>query len=384
MRKTFSMAPPRRKLRFVLGILVFSRLLLHHGWSASKDPCTWINVNCDKPTGNVVSINLDSQSISGKFPSELTQLASFRSLSVQKNSLSRPLPSFANMSSLEELYLDSNEFSSIPPDFLLGLPNLQIFSISDNGELSPWQISSYLAESTNLGSFFASNASITVVIPNFFDSFPNLQNLRLSYNNLTRSLPRSFGSSEIQNLWLNNQQLGLSGTIDVLSSMTQLSKVWLHANAFTGPIHDLSKCVNLFDLQLRDNQLTGVVPVSITGLPKLVNITLQNNNLQGPMLEFGNNVKKNLGNSFCNDKPGPCDQHVTTLLVAAGGLGYPITLAQSWEGNNACNNWSYTCFPTFCELFSWLQLISWEECEYRWWITGFRSELNARVEDIRR
>ncbi|XP_031111828.1 receptor-like kinase TMK4 [Ipomoea triloba] len=311
------------------------------GWSASKDPCTWTNVNCDKSTGNVITINLDSQSISGNLPSDLTQLSSLRTLSVQKNSLSGTLPSFANMSSLEGLYLDSNQFSSIPQDFLLGLPNLQTFSISDNGELSPWQIPSYLAESTNLGSFYASNASITGVIPNFFDSFPNLQNLRLSYNNLTGSLPGSFGSSEIQNLWLNNQQQGLSGTIDVLSSMTQLTQVWLHANAFTGPIPDLSKCVNLFDLQLRDNQLTGVVPVSITALPKLVNITLQNNNLQGPMPEFGKNVKNNVGNTFCKDTPGPCDPQVTALLAVAGGLGYPITFAQSWEGNNACNSWKF-------------------------------------------
>ncbi|XP_031112837.1 receptor-like kinase TMK4 isoform X2 [Ipomoea triloba] len=345
-------APSFLRLLLLLGLLslsfcddaaVMSKLLAAlspapSGWSTSKDPCTWTNVNCDKSTGNVVTINLDSQSISGNLPSDLTQLSSLRTLSVQKNSLSGTLPSFANMSSLEGLYLDSNQFSSIPQDFLLGLPNLQTFSISDNGELSPWQIPSYLAESTNLGSFYASNASITGVIPNFFDSFPNLQNLRLSYNNLTGSLPGSFGSSEIQNLWLNNQQQGLSGTIDVLSSMAQLSQVWLHGNAFTGPIPDLSKCVNLFDLQLRDNQLTGVVPVSITGLPKLVNITLQNNNLQGPMPEFGKNVKNNVGNTFCKDTPGPCDPQVTALLAFAGGLGYPITLAQSWEGNNPCNN----------------------------------------------
>nr|GMD67999.1 receptor-like kinase TMK4 [Ipomoea batatas] len=345
-------APSFLRLLLLLGLLsvsfcddaaVMSKLLgalspAPSGWSDSKDPCTWTNVNCDKSTGNVVTINLDSQSISGNLPSDLTQLSSLRSLSVQKNSLSGTLPSFANMSNLEGLFLDNNQFSSIPQDFLLGLPNLQTFSISDNGELSPWQIPSYLAESTNLGSFYASNASITGVIPNFFDSFPNLQNLRLSYNNLTGSLPGSFGSSEIQNLWLNNQKQGLSGTIDVLSSMAQLSQVWLHANVFTGPIPDLSKCVNLFDLQLRDNRLTGVVPVSITSLPKLVNITLQNNNLQGPMPEFGKNVKNNVGNTFCKDTPGPCDPQVTALLAVAGGFGYPITLAQSWEGNNPCNN----------------------------------------------
>ncbi|XP_031111829.1 receptor-like kinase TMK4 [Ipomoea triloba] len=307
------------------------------GWSNSTHPCTWGNVSCE--SGNVVNISLASQSLSGKLPSELTHLASLRLLSVQQNSLSGPLPSFANMSSLGELYLNSNEFSSIPQDFLLGLPSLQIFNISNNGKLSPWQISSYLAESTWLESFSASNASITGVIPNFFDSTPNLD---LSYNNLTGSLPGSFGSSEIQNLWLNNQQQGLSGTIDVLSSITQLNQLRLQTNAFTGPIPDLSKCINLFDLQLRDNQFTGVVPVSIMGL-KFVGITLQNNNLQGPIPDFVYNFKIGLGNGFCKDTPGPCDPQVTALLAVAGGFGYPITLAQSWVGNNACNWSSISC-----------------------------------------
>nr|GMD72297.1 receptor-like kinase TMK4 [Ipomoea batatas] len=316
------------------------------GWSISKDHCTWTNVECAKSTGSVVSINLDSQSISGEIPSELKHLTSLRSLSVQNNFLSGRLPSFANMSNLEQLYLDNNKFSSIPSGFLLGVPNLKTFSISENGNLGPWQIPSYLIESTNLNVFHASNASITGAIPNFFDSFPNLQNLRLSYNNLTGSLPWSIGRSKIQNLWLDNQKQGLSGTIDVISSMTQLSQVWLQANAFTGPIPDLSKCVNLFDLQLRDNELTGVVPVSLTGHPNLENITLQNNKLQGPMPLFGNRVKATLGdtNSFCMDTPGPCDPQVTALLAIAGGLGYPITLAQSWKGNDACQNWAFiTC-----------------------------------------
>nr|GLL41441.1 receptor-like kinase TMK4 [Ipomoea trifida] len=313
------------------------------GWSTSRDPCAWDYVSCK--SGNVVTINLDSQSISGELPSEITQLASLQVLSVEQNFLSGPLPSFANMSSLVELYLDNNEFSSIPKDFLLGLPNLRTFSISDNALLGPWQIPSYLSESTSLGSFYASNASIDGLIPNFFDSLPNLHNLRLSYNNLTGSLPGSFGSSGIQNLWVNNQLQGLSGTIDVISSMTQLSQVWLHDNAFTGQIPNLSECENLFDLQLKNNQFTGVVPSSIMTLPKLVNITLQNNNLQGPMPQFRESVKTiDLGNNgFCKNTPGPCDQQVTTLLDVAGGLGYPITLAQSWKGNYACNWLSISC-----------------------------------------
>ncbi|MCD7467911.1 hypothetical protein HAX54_005614 [Datura stramonium] len=83
----------------------------------------------------------------------------------------------------------------------------------------------------------------------------SVSDLELSYNNLTGSLPASFGGSEIMNLWLNNQVKGLSGTIHVIGDMTQLS-------------------------QLRDNQFTGIVPESVMALPKLLNITLQNNKLQ--------------------------------------------------------------------------------------------------------
>ncbi|XP_022887183.1 receptor-like kinase TMK4 [Olea europaea var. sylvestris] len=316
------------------------------GWSSTAHFCDWTNVNCDTTKSFVTSINLISKSLSGTLPSELNQLSQLKSISLQRNSLSGTLPSFSNMSSLEEIHLDSNNFDSIPSNFLMGLTNLQYFTLNDNKNLRPWEIPVHLTDSTKLVWFYASNASLTGVIPDFFSAFSNFQSLRLSYNNLTGSLPASFGGSDIQNLWLNDQNLGLSGTIDVLSSMTQLSQVWLHDNAFTGRIPDLSKCTNLFDLQLRENQFTGVVPASLVSLPKLVNITLQNNNFQGPIPKFREGVQVTLGttNSFCKDTAGPCDRQVTALLDVAGAMGYPFSLADSWKGNDACQDWKFiTC-----------------------------------------
>ncbi|KAA8527890.1 hypothetical protein F0562_035241 [Nyssa sinensis] len=307
--------------------------------------CKWTGVTCDN-SNRVTSISLASKSLSGSLPSDLNQLTQLKTLALQSNRLSGSLPSLANLTSLESVYLDSNNFTSIPSNFVDGLTNLQTLSLSDNQNLAPWMIPTDLMQSSSLGTFSASNANIFGSIPDIFGSFPNLQNLRLSYNNLTGPLPSSFGNSEIQNLWLNNQQQGLSGTIDILSSMIQLNQVWLHANALTGPIPDLSKCVNLFDLQLRDNQFTGLVPPSLTSLPKLVNITLQNNKLQGPVPVFGSGVTATLGttNSFCKSTPGPCDPQVTVLLAVAGGIGYPMNLAESWAGNDACQQWTFiTC-----------------------------------------
>ena len=141
--------------------------------------------------------------------------------------------------------------------------------MSENLNLAPWTIPTELSQATSLVIFYAINANIIGSLPDFFGSFPSLQDLRLSNKNLNGTFPKSFEGSGIQNLWLNSQQNGLSGTINVLLSMTQLSQVWLIQNQFTSPIPDLSKCTSLFELQLRDNQITGLIPDSLISIPTL-------------------------------------------------------------------------------------------------------------------
>ncbi|XP_047317654.1 receptor-like kinase TMK4 [Impatiens glandulifera] len=338
----FSVSPPQTSLAddsSVMAKLASSLSPLPSDWKGTEY-CTWTGIKCDA-TNLVISIDLSSSSISGSLPPDLNRLSQLQTLFFQKNRLSGPIPSLANLTSLREIHLDDNDFSSFPPDFFSGLCGLHIMGISNNMNLAPWSIPADLAHCGNLATFTASNASIIGLLPDIFSSFPSLQNLHLSYNNITGPLPPTFAGSYIVYLWLNNQIKGLSGNIDVLSSMTQLSQIWLQANQFTGPLPDLVNCTDIFDLQLRDNQLTGVIPKSVMNLPKLVNISLQNNKIQGPMPVFGSKVKVELGqtNSFCKDTPGPCDDQVTALLSVAGAIEYPMQLAQSWQGNDACSNW---------------------------------------------
>ncbi|XP_054816930.1 receptor-like kinase TMK4 [Prosopis cineraria] len=180
-------------------------------------------------------------------------------------------------------------------------------------------------------------------LPDTFYSLPSLLKVRLSYNNLTGGLPASFNGSRITNLWLNNQVNGLSDTIDVLSAMPQLSQVWLQKNQFTGPIPDMFNSKNLFDLQLGDNQLTSLVPTSLMTLSSLENISLDNNKLQGPMPQFnrGGVLVTLEGNSFCKSGLGSCDDCVTTLLEIAVAFWYLVKLADSWDGNGSCSDWSF-------------------------------------------
>ncbi|PRQ38417.1 putative protein kinase RLK-Pelle-LRR-IX family [Rosa chinensis] len=325
---------------------VMSKLLENlkpSGWSSSASYCTWDGVKCDSDTSKrVTSISLASNSLSGSLPSNLNELTELTTLSLQSNTLSGALPSLANLSNLQEVYLDTNNFTFIPPGCFGGLTGLQTLSMSNNVDLAPWAFPSELIQSTSLVTLQAGSTNMYGSIPDIFGSFANLQNVRLSYNNLTGPLPKSFSGSGIQNLWINNQAVGLSGTVEVLSNMTSLIQAWLHKNQFTGTIPDLSQCTALSDLLLHDNVFTGMVPATLTELSSLQNVSLDNNKLQGPMPEFGSKVKVTLdGNSFCKTTAGPCDPQVTTLLQVAGAFGYPELLAESWTGDDACGGWSF-------------------------------------------
>ncbi|KAK1562678.1 hypothetical protein Q3G72_015694 [Acer saccharum] len=125
--------------------------------------------------------------------------------------------------------------------------------------------------------------------------------------------------------------------------MTYLTKVWLHGNEFTGPMPNLSGLSNLNQLSLRDNNLMGIVPLSVVNHPKLAIVNLTNNYLQGPTPKFDTSkvaVDMNKGsNNFCLDKPGtPYDDRVNILLSILEPLGYPAIPTHAWKGNDPCPN----------------------------------------------
>ncbi|CAD5166934.1 unnamed protein product [Musa acuminata subsp. malaccensis] len=317
-------------------------------WKTGSDPCDpeWDGVTCS--AGRVSSINLASRGVSGTLPDSLNALTSLASLQLQRNRLSGPLPLLPDLASLQSLFLDGNAFDLLPNTFFAGLSALQEISLDDL-PLAPWNLSQDLAAAVGLSKLSASNASLSGTLPDFLGSLPNLNVLRLSYNQLTGPLPSSLAGSSVQQLLLNNQQSRdkLSGRIDVLSAMPQLTMVWLQSNSFTGPIPDLSNLTALESFNVRDNALTGVVPPSLTACPTLRNATLSNNLLQGPFPQFSSKsvtLDIDKGNQFCNSGDSPCDPRVTALLAVAEGFGYPAVLAKSWKGNDPCASWlGVTC-----------------------------------------
>ncbi|KAF3954285.1 hypothetical protein CMV_020350 [Castanea mollissima] len=163
------------------------------GWSTTTGCCQWKNVSCDG-SNRVTSINLVNQSLTGTLPSNLGTLTRLTTLSFQGNSLSGPIPSLANLTSLQQLYLDNNNFSSIPSDF--------------------------------------------------FGSFQNLYDLRLSFNNLNGTLPKSFGATSLKYLYLDNNNL-MGSIPDALTNITTLQVFDVSNNHLSGSIPKFGDSVNL-------------------------------------------------------------------------------------------------------------------------------------------
>ncbi|CAK8579682.1 unnamed protein product [Lathyrus sativus] len=309
------------------------------------DVCRWRRIQCDSRK-RVTAIQLGGQNLQGFLPKELSKLTNLQRFECQSNALTGELPYLSK--SLQRLVIHDNKFSFIPGDFFTGMSNLQEVRMDDN-PFSPWHIPNSLGDCVSLQTFSAQSAGIVGTIPNFFGRdgpFPGLIFLQLSNNFLEGVLPPSLSGSSIENLLVNGQNSinKLNGTLAVIQNMASLKQIWANGNSFTGPIPDLSRLDQLSDVNLRDNQLTGVVPASLVNLPKLQVVNLTNNYLQGspPKFRDGVGVDNNMDggrNQFCTNVLGqPCSSLVNALLSVIEPLGYPLKFAESWQGNDPCAN----------------------------------------------
>ncbi|XP_031257588.1 receptor protein kinase TMK1-like [Pistacia vera] len=312
------------------------------------EPCKWNYITCRQ--NRVIRIQINYLSLGGSLPQDLQYRDALEILEVASNRLSGPIPSLAGLSYLKHAQFDKNFFSHVPFDFFRGLTSLRSISFDFNPNISSWEIPESLKDARGLKSFSANVACISGTIPDFFwaDTFPRLRHLHLAMNNLHGKISSSFAKSSIQTLWLHDQNsdFKLHGSVAVLRNKTSLTKVRLAGNSFTGPLPDLSKLISLEELNLRYNWLTGVVPLSLANLPKLSNLYLAYNLLQGPTPAFVNSkLDSDIGkdangfNSFCLDDPGvACDSGVEVLLSIAESMGYPLVFAKSWKGNDPCDS----------------------------------------------
>ncbi|KAL8029580.1 hypothetical protein ABFX02_14G233800 [Erythranthe guttata] len=319
--------------------------------SMGNDPCgppLWPNVYCSN--GRVTQIQVQGLGLEGPLPPNLNQLTKLQNVGLQRNRFTGRLPTFSGLSELQFAYLDFNEFDTIPSDFFDGLVSVRVLALDNNplNKTSGWMIPSQLSQSSQLVNFSCFGCNIIGPVPDFFGSFPSLDSLRLSYNRLSGFLPSTFQDSNLQVLWLNDQEGGgITGPIDVITTMVSLTQVWLHGNQFTGTIpEEIGRLTSLQELNLNSNRLVGRIPISLANMKNLQILNLNNNMFVGPIPNFKSANFTYASNSFCQAGPGEqCSPQVNALLDFLGDLNYPERLASEWTGNDPCGGhwWGITC-----------------------------------------
>ena len=257
-------------------------------WLSDEPLDEWHGVTVDED-GQVTSIEIAGNNLTGTIPLELAQLSRLQTLNLQFNALSGSIPSeLGELTHLTSINLGFNGLHGSIPDELGNLTNLTHLNLSYNrlsGAIPP-----ELGNLQNLGTLELSGNILVGTIPPEISNLSNLEILSLGQNQLQGRIPAELG--ELQNLIaLRVQVNGLSGAIPMeLGNLTELASLWLSNNDFTGEVPmQIGSLTNLRSLTLDFNRLSGEIPEALGNLSQLQRIRLGYNRFEGEIPnEFGN------------------------------------------------------------------------------------------------
>ena len=296
------------------------------GWSSSNDAdtfCAWHGIICTSESNRSIQyLHLESNNLVGSLPTSIYSLPSLISVDVSHNAdLTVTFTGIGNARSLEVLVLSSTKVNSIEglidaaeslqelhisdiggfagksfPDDIFKLTNLRQLSMDYNNAAGT--LSDEVGKLSKLVIFSAANNAVSGTLPTSIEKLTDLTSLRLTTNHFTGTLPFAFSMLttlsvlDLSNQWSNGQdddfessgRAGLSGHLPSFAHYTQLRRIDLGVNSFSGSIppdflDDVDSAGGLFEfVDIGDNSLTGTVPST---MGRLTNAYMQGNMLTG-------------------------------------------------------------------------------------------------------
>lgn len=223
------------------------------------------------------NVDLSGNRLTGKIPPEIGNCPYLWTLNLYNNQFTGQIPfSLTNASYMFNLDFEYNHISGeLPSDIVVKLYRLVYLHISYNDMVSH-------DANTNLDPFFASLVNCS-----------SLEELEMEGMSLGGKLPNFMGQLGVNltNLVLNGNQI--SGSIPPsLGNFSILTSLNLSSNLLSGTIPlEFSGLSNLQQLILSHNSLNGSIPKELGNIGGLGHLDLSHNNLSG-------NIPESIGNLF--------------------------------------------------------------------------------------
>ena len=247
--------------------------------------------------GNLTSILLASNNITGSIPQCIQSLANATVLDLDFNAIQGTTPDeVCRLHNLEELHLRSNRLQGTVPSCIgKDLNALRILDYSNVNEdyifgnqLLSGVLPLSLCDLEHLEILqFQATQELHGTLPDCLgDRQPQLQVLDFSLNQLQRSIPSSLcRATALKSLDLHENLL--TGTLpNCLGNLSQLTVLDLDTNQIHGSISEnLCQASTLISLNLYDNALSGTLPSCLGSLSQLVGMYLGTNLFHGSIPE---------------------------------------------------------------------------------------------------
>ena len=249
---------------------------------------TWDGVTVGGTPPTVTELVLSDKGLNGTVPAALGDLTALETLNLFNNILTGPIPAeLGQLTTLETLNLRSNSLTgSIPAALgdLNGLTHLNLGANSFEGISIPAE----LGQLTTLRVLHLDNSLLISPIPDL-SGLTNLEKLYLHANKFTGPFPTWLDAlTNLTHLHFYNtvnlapDGIGLTGSIPDLSTLTYLEELIIDSHSLTGGIPTwLGDLTNLTRLDLDRNKLTGLIPVELGQLANLQVLDLNDNQLTG-------------------------------------------------------------------------------------------------------
>ena len=270
----------------------------------------WHGVSVDQ-AGNVVSLNLYQNGLTGRIPPAVGTLRSLDSLDLRENQLVGEIPpELGNLERLRFLLLSNNQLAGAIPSELGNFGGALLHLFLSGNQLAG-AIPDGFQSLRNLRELHLADNLIVGTVPGWLSSLIELQGLDLQGNLLEGSLPRSLGS---------------------LANLEFLS---VRGNRLSGSLPNaLGRLRSLFWLDLSDNMFSGAVPPEFILLRDLWRLNLEGNpDLSGPLpaglarhlhsLEYLNY----LGTKLCAPRDSQFVRWIASLETLQGRF---CGLGQAW------------------------------------------------------